>query len=289
MNEVNKERMLDLLILKATGEITKEELEQLRKLEDTFPEFKDDTSYELATAAISLIDLKIEDQMPAHLQARILADADKYFGAAEKQTGTARNNGSEQEEFQKTFAFEQPKRSIWQSLGWLVAAFACIALAVSLWTTRNRLNENIADNPQQTVTPTPTQTPSLVEQRMQFMASANDAVVSSWSDFDPKKPRNVEGDVVWSNSAQKGYLRFKNLPVNDKSKETYQLWIFDETQKNPISGGVFDANQAGEIIIPIDAAIKVAKPTMFGITAEKPGGVMVSDLGKVMAVAKVSA
>ena len=92
----------------------------------------------------------------------------------------------------------------------------------------------------------------------------NDAVLSSWSDFDPKKPRNVEGDIVWSNSAQKGYLRFRNLPVNDKSKETYQLWIFDETQKNPISGGVFDANQAGEIIIPIDAAIKVEKPTMFG-------------------------
>ncbi len=290
MNEVNKERMLDLLILKATGEITKEELEQLRKLEDTFPEFKDDTSYELAAAAISLIDLQVEDQMPAHLQARILADADKYFGAAGKEIGRALNNGSEQEEeFQKTFAFEQPKRSIWQSLGWLVAAFACIALAVSLWTTRNRLSENVADNPPQTITPTPTQTPGLVEQRMQFMASANDKVQSSWSDFDPKKPRNVEGDVVWSNSAQKGYLRFKNLPVNDKSKETYQLWIFDETQKNPISGGVFDANQAGEIIIPIDAAIKVAKPTMFGITAEKPGGVMVSDLGKVMAVAKVSA
>ncbi len=39
MNESNKEKMLDLLILRATGEITKKELEQLTKLEEAFPEF----------------------------------------------------------------------------------------------------------------------------------------------------------------------------------------------------------------------------------------------------------
>ena len=287
MNESEKEKMLDLLILKATGEITKEELEQLRVLEETFPEFKDDSSFELAAAAISLIDLKIEDQMPAHLQARILADADRYFGTPEKETGTARNNGGEQEEeFQKTFAFDKPKSSVWQSLGWLVAALACIVLAVNLFVTYNRPKTEIVQNPPPQITPTPT--PNLVEQRLQLIASAGDVAQSSWTDFDPKKPRNVEGDVVWSNSAQKGFIRFKNLPVNDKSKETYQIWIFDETQKNPVSGGVFDANEAGEIIIPMNAAIKVAKPTMVGITAEKPGGVMVSELGKVMAVAKFS-
>ncbi len=224
--------------------------------------------------------------MPAHLQSKILASAESYFGAPETENGTAGNNGGEQEEeFQKTFDFE-PKRSVWQSLGWLVAAFACIALAVNLWITYNRPKSEIIQNPPQQVTPTPT--PSLVEQRLQFLASARDAAQQSWSDFDPKKPFNVEGDVVWSNTAQKGYMRFRNLPVNDKSKETYQVWIFDETQKNPISAGVFDVNEAGEIIVPMDAAIKVGKPTMVGITAEKPGGVMVSDLSKVLAVAKFS-
>jgi anti-sigma-K factor RskA len=84
-------------------------------------------------------------------------------------------------------------------------------------------------------------------------------------------------------------VRFRNLPVNDKTKETYQLWIFDENQKQPIDGGVFDANEAGEIIIPIDAKLKVQKPKMFAVTAEKPGGVVVSPLEKVMAVAKISA
>ena len=44
-----------------------------------------------------------------------------------------------------------------------------------------------------------------------------------------------------------------------------------------------------EIVIPIDAKIKVQKPKMFAVTAEKPGGVVVSPLEKVMAVAKVAA
>ena len=243
MNELEQEKMLDLLILKATGEISKEESEQLKKLEETFPEFKGDLSFEFTAAAISLVDLKTEEQMPAHLQSKILASAESYFGAPETENETIKNNGGEQEEdFQKTFDFE-PKRSVWQSLGWLVAAFACIALAVNLWITYNRPKNEIIQNPPQQITPTPT--PSIVEQRLQFLASAKDAAQQSWSDFDPKKPFNVEGDVVWSNTAQKGYMRFRNLPVNDKSKETYQVWIFDETQKNPISGGRFRCQRSG--------------------------------------------
>ena len=281
MNELEQEKMLDLLILKATGEITKEELEQLTKLEEMFPEFKDDISFELAAAAISMVDLPSEEQMPAHLQSKILADAERFYASSEAEVKTLKDSG-ETEEFQKTFDFE-PKKSIWQSLGWLVAAAACVALAVNLWISYRRPIE-VVNNPPQQITPTPT--PAMSEQRQQLMASMPDVAQQDWSDFNPKKPFNVQGDVVWSNTAQKGFVRFKNLPVNDKTKETYQIWVFDETQKNPVSAGVFDANENGEIIIPMDAAIKITKPTMVGITAEKPGGVMVSGLEKVMAVAK---
>ena len=284
MKESEKENMFDLLILKVTGGLSEEELKQLKEFEEVFPELKNDFSFEMTAAAISMIDVNTDEQMPAHLQAKVLADAETFFGSPESKT-LKDSAGEREEEFQKTFTLDKPKNSIWQSLGWLVAAAACVVLAVNLWTTNRQQTDLVQNPPQQQITPTPT--PALAEQRDQFLASAGDIIKSSWTDFDPKKPRNVEGDVVWSNSAQKGYLRFKNLPVNEKSKETYQLWIFDESQKNPVSGGVFDANEAGEIIIPINAAIKVGKPTMFGITAEKPGGVMVSELGKVMAVAKV--
>ncbi|RMG03154.1 MAG: anti-sigma factor, partial [Acidobacteria bacterium] len=75
--------------------------------------------------------------------------------------------------------------------------------------------------------------------------------------------------------------------ANDPSKETYQLWIVDESQKYPIDGGLFNVNTQGEIILPIDTRLKVEKPKMFAVTAEKPGGVVVSDLKRVMAVAKI--
>lgn len=282
MNELEKEKMLDLLILKATGEITKEELEQLTKLEELYPEFKDDISFELAAAAIALVDVTAEEQMPAHLQAKILADSERFYASPESEVRTLKDTANEPDELQKTFDFE-PKRSVWQSLGWLVAALACFALAVNLWISYRRQPEIVTVPPQQ-ITPTPT--PAMTEQRQQLIASMPDVAQKDWSDFDPKKPLNVQGDVVWSNTAQKGFVRFRNLPVNDKAKETYQIWIFDETQKNPVSGGVFDANAAGEVVVPMNAAIKVTKPTMVGITVEKPGGVMVSGLEKVMAVAK---
>lgn len=281
MNDLEREKMLDLLSAKATAELSKAESEQLRELEEVFPELKDDNSFELAAATIGLINLKTDEEMPSHLQKRILADADKYFESNGDKL-LEQNSPRTEEEFQKTFAFE-PKRSVWQSLGWLVAAVACIALAVVVWQTRTAPEiEYTQTLPQQTAP-----APGLAEQRQQLIAAANDAVLKNWTDFDPKKPLNVQGDVVWSNTAQKGFLRFQNLPVNDKNKETYQLWIFDGNQKNPVSGGVFDANEAGEIIIPIDAGLKIQKPTMFAVTAEKPGGVVVSELGKVMAVAKI--
>lgn len=281
MNDLEKEKMLDLLLAKATIGLSAEESEQLKELEEVFPELKGDNSFELAAAAIGFINLKTDEQMPAHLQKRILADADKYF---ESNTDKVfeQNSSQTEEEFQKTFAFE-PKSSIWQSLGWLVAAVACVALAVILWQTRTAPEIEYTRTPPQQTAPTP----GTAELRQQLIVSTNDVVLRDWTDFDPKKPFNVQGDVVWSNTAQKGFIRFQNLPVNDKSKETYQLWIFDENQKNPIDGGVFSANEAGEIIIPIDARLEVKKPTMFAVTAEKPGGVVVSELGKVMAVAKI--
>ena len=103
--------------------------------------------------------------------------------------------------------------------------------------------------------------------------------------------KNVSGDIVWSDTMQTGYMRFRGLPVNDKAKETYQLWIFDETQdeKTPIDGGTFDVDQNGEVIVPIRAKLRPKNPKMFAVTVEKPGGVVVSKREKVAALAKAQA
>ncbi len=285
MNEQEKEKMRELLSDKAVFGLTDAEIAELAELEENFPEFADD-SLELTAAAIGMMNLDTSEPMPAHLQAKVAADAEQYFAARKAEASVSEPPKETAEEFQKTFTFE-PKSSIWQWLGWAVGALACVALAINIYTTQQKLKELEAKT-----VPTPTATPvklTPAQEREQLLASAKDIVETNWGDFDKAKPKNVQGDVVWSNAAQKGFVRFRGLPVNDQSKETYQLWIFDENQKQPIDGGVFDASEAGEIIVPINAKLKVQKPIMFGVTAEKPGGVPVSDLKNVMAVAKIAA
>ena len=285
MSDQDKEKMLELLSEKAIFGLSEAEIAELAELEKDFPELNDD-SFELAAATIGMMNLDTSEPLPAHLRTKIEADAEQYFASRKAETSASVETAAENQEFQKTFTLE-PKKSILNWLGWAVAAVACIALAVNIYTTRSSQTDIVK------ATPTPAATPKIelspAQERQQLLASATDIVQSAWGDFDPKKPLNVQGDVVWSNSAQKGFVRFSNLPVNDKTKEQYQVWIFDENQKHPVDGGVFDASEAGEIIIPIDAKIKVQKPKMFAVTAEKPGGVVVSPLEKVMAVAKVAA
>ena len=281
MSEQEKEKMLELLSDKAIFGLSDAELSELAELEKEFPELNDD-SFELTAAAIGMMNLDTSEPLPAHLRTKIATDAEKYFASVAAESSAP----TEKEEFQKTFALE-PRKSIWNWLGWAVAAAACVVLVVNLYTTR--INRPVIVETQPTPTVTPEIKLSPAQERAQLLASATDVKQLNWGDLNPKEPKNIQGDVVWSNSAQKGFVRFSNLPVNDRTKEQYQVWIFDENQKQPIDGGVFDANEVGEIIIPIDAKLKVQKPTMFGVTAEKPGGVPVSDLKKVMAVAKVAA
>ncbi|HEY0428963.1 MAG TPA: anti-sigma factor [Pyrinomonadaceae bacterium] len=276
MNELEKEKMLDLLIAQATNGLSADEASELQKLEKEFPELANDDSFELAAAGFSMANLDVSEPMPDALQAKILAGADKFFGAEKAET-------KEPEEFQKTFAFESPKRSVLQWLGWAFAAVACVALGINLWLTRS--------NPQiQTVyvqaSPTP---PTPMPQQREQILAASDAVQTKLAN--PKNPNEIVGDVVWSDSKQKGFVRLRGVPVNDKTKEQYQLWIVaaNQNQKTPVDGGVFDVGENGEVIIPIDAKVKVQNPAAFVVTAEKPGGVVVSEGQKVMAIGKIQA
>lgn len=294
MNDLEKqERMLDLLTERETDGLSEEFKRELDRLTKEFPEWQDDETLGLTAAAVNLSAIKTDEPMPAFLKTKILADSEKFFSAHESggkvsdfKAKAGQRSSIENEAFSGAGRPER-KSSFWNWAGWAVAAAACVALAFNLWTTK--APSEIVQNPpaQQNAQVPPA--PSLAGQREQLLASAPDAVRSSWTDFDPKQPRSIKGDVVWSNSLQKGYIRFQNLPVNDKTKETYQLWIFDANQnaKTPVDGGVFDVDSNGDVIVPIDAKIKVQKPTMFAVTVEKPGGVVVSELGKVMAVAKV--
>jgi anti-sigma-K factor RskA len=294
MNDLeNQERMLDLLTEREIHGLSEEDRRELEQLLENFPEWQNDETLALTATAITLAVTKTDEPMPINLKSKILAESEKYF-ANEEINGKVLDFKSKSErkslaetEVAGVFTDRTRKLSFWNWAGWAAAAAACIALAINLWMPRTP--PVIVQNPQQQQNSPTSAPPSVAEQREQLLAAAPDAIRTTWTDINPKQPRNVKGDVVWSNSLQKGYLRFQNLPVNDKTRETYQLWIFDANQnaKTPVDGGVFDVDANGDVIVPIDAKIKVGKPTMFAVTAEKPGGVVVSEQEKVMAIAKV--
>jgi len=271
---MNDELMLDLLSKKASEGLNTEEQKQLDEL--LAVSGVDDESFEMAAAAISMIDLKTNEPLPAHLQAKILADADRILD-------TPREPARQIVPGSKPSFWNWPTWPTWVAgLGWAAAAAACIALAINVWITSTQ-PAKIVYVPEQKDLSTPAQL------RDQLIASGSDVIKARWAVGNDKDVKEITGDIVWSDAKQTGYMRFHGLPVNDAGKQTYQLWIFDETQdeKTPIDGGTFDIRDGGDVIIPINAKLRAFKPKMFAVTVEKPGGVVVSKRDKIAALAKV--
>lgn len=286
MKKSMEEAILDLLCKQAVYGLTEDEIGELRQLEEMSNSSWEPQSLELTAAAISLAGLERIDSMPKHLEAKIMASAAEHFSSvrseapAEENVFTAPRRPVVQED-------DEPRGSFWNWFGWAVAAAACIALAINVWTTR--MDTQLAQDPKPQ--PTVEAKPSLAELRAQLVATASDVVRGEWGPANVDEIKEIAGDVVWSDTRQEGYMTFRGLPANDPEKEVYQLWIFDETQdeKTPIDGGVFDVTADGEVVVPIDAKLKARNPAAFAVTIEKPGGVVVSSREKIAALAKVSA
>jgi hypothetical protein len=177
-----------------------------------------------------------------------------------------------------------PTRDRFRFLGWIAAA-ACLALAIGTYAFRTG---PIAGNGVPSATPS---AESPIDGRAALLARAGDVVRANWSEATDPTGHGVSGDVVWSNAEQKGYMRFHGLAANDRAATAYQLWIFDAKQdeKFPVDGGVFDVDAStGDVIVPITAKLKIQKPTLFAVTIEKPGGVVVSKRDRLVVTASVA-
>ena len=279
MSENAEEMILDLLCKQAVYGLTDEETRQLRELGGDI-DGDDAASLEATAAMIAMAGIDAGEQMPAHILARISDSADEYFDALPANKGRYEDRSA-------TLTSAPVRRSLMDWLGWAVAAAACVALAVNIYYTRVQ-----PGGIERAGAPTPTiqEQRNPAEMRDMLMKTMPDVEMASWSPM-PKADdfKQVSGDVVWSDQKQMGYMRFSGLPANDPSRETYQLWIFEENQgdKTPIDGGTFDVPASGDVIIPINAKLKAKNPKMFAITVEKPGGVVVSKREKIAAIAKI--
>lgn len=213
--------------------------------------------------------------MPEQLRTTVARQAEEFL-AGKKQPDSASSDASVTQLGDARQKRESRRASSrWLrpgAVGWYLAAVLALAFIVY------RTDTAIAPAP----------TPSVMEQRQALLADT-DSMIIPWAPSEKSDFRGVTGDVVWNNRRQTGFMRLAGMPVNDVSVYQYQLWIVDPTRDSkPVDGGVFDI-PAGvdEIIVPIDAKLAIASPNAFAITAEQPGGVVVSD-GPLLVIAPVS-
>lgn len=262
------ERLHELLADRAVSQLTETESAELQRLLNDFPDEPDD-AYDLAAAAVAIGGVSPDTPLSARLREKIGASATDYFGK--------RPARAEVVAFKPAAERPAAPRATWpQWSGWLAAA-ASLVIAALAWMPRAT-----------PVTPGPPPANPSAEYR-KLLSEVKDTVKATWTVTGDPGAKDVTGDVVWSNSQQKGFMRFEGLPVNARDLAVYQLWIFDTAQdeRYPIDGGVFDVTRNGDVVVPINAKISVKQPTMFAITVEKPGGVVVSKRDRLLLVAKI--
>ena len=251
-------RAYELLADRATVGLDERENAELDALLAAAPEL-DAESWELAAAAIDLAWTEIDEPLPAALRQRVVQQASQgarvlaFTAPSPPAAAPARRD----------------RLPAWS--GWLAAA-AVLVLAV------------LGAVPE---IATSTPTPAKLRARL---AAADGHLEIVWAPGGDPVGEGVSGDVVWSNARQQGFLRFEGLEVNDPTVWQYQLWIFDTAQSaaTPIDGGVFDVTAEGEVVVAIDPKLRVVEPTLFAVTIEKPGGVVVSSRERLVVLASVS-
>ncbi len=131
---------------------------------------------------------------------------------------------------------------------------------------------------------------SAADELAAFLAEARDVHREPWQRTEDVAALTANGEVVWSDERQEGFMRFEGLPPNNPASYQYQLWIFDgeRDDRYPVDGGVFDIAVHGkETIVPIRATLPVKRAQMFAVTLEPPGGVVVSSRERLLLLARV--
>lgn len=258
------ERLHELLADRATGGISPAETNELKQLLERYTEVDADQYDRLAAAVDLAFEPAVHEPLPAELR-------DKIARSATSSPGRIPDRIVDRPQ---TLPFPGGRPlptaapiSTW--LGWLAAA-ASLLVAALVWS----LNQ-------------PGVPPS-AEVAMRSLLERPDTVQTPLAA--PDAVPGVTGDVVWNEHEQRGFMRLRGLAINDPKLRQYQLWIFTKNQDDryPVDGGVFDVSRDGEVVVPIHAAIRVLDPTMYAITVEKPGGVVVSNRDPIVLLGKVA-
>jgi hypothetical protein len=292
------ERLSDLAVDRLLGMLADDDVAEYRRLEERYPDF-DVGALERSAAALHLATGIAAESMPEDLQRRLLDDAADTFALQSQRPRSAASVG---------------RRRPWAAtLGWLATA-ACLSIALVTW--RQRPSRTTVPQPPPVTalsaapgaaatpaapitaaTPAPpvvasvTEPPDPATDRARLLEANPHLVQRSWRAGGDPAGIAVSGDVVWDPSTQTGYMRFVGLRRNEPNAEQYQLWIFDATrdERYPVDGGVFNVAGARDgDVVPIRAKLRVGVALMFAVTIERPGGVVVSERERIVAIANTT-
>lgn len=296
MSDPRTERMMDLLADRALDGLTEAEHAELEGLLAMHPNMDADELDRIAAEAERAMSAAQpaagtrDERMPDALRAAVAARGRAWCEEA-RSTGALAAAGARGATGEGEFragrgdaipiaSARRPVQVLLTAGGWIAAA-ACLALAAVLWW---------ADGSTGPAGGGAAAAASASLRRAALIATPPaDLVRWNWTATEDPAARGAEGDVVWSNERQEGYMRLRGLAANDPSREQYQLWIFDSQRpsETPVDGGVFDVDAAtGEVVIPMDPKVRVFDAAMFAVTVEKPGGVVVSKRERIPVLAK---
>ena len=268
-NEIEDERMGELLMQRATGALSAPEADALAQALAKLPPGEvarwERAAAELA-AAFAAADPAMRDAMPPALADRIISSGEAMVRSQPRVAPTI------------PMPAIAPRSNVLGWTGWLAAA---AALALWLAAPRTAAPALVA------VAPVRATTPSQLRDSLLAADSATERL--AWTATKDSSARGASGDVVWSSHAQRGVMRIAGLTANDRTRWQYQLWIFDKTrdQKYPVDGGVFDMPEGkSEVYVPIDARVPVGDAVMFAVTVEHAGGVVVSSRERIALLAQ---
>lgn len=254
---------LDLLIDAASDGLSPIEAERLREALKSAP--AEDVHGTLRALDAARRALRGEDpgqdEVPAALMASLRAQASGYIaGAGTDRAPAASGSGlrlADEPDQATTRAERAGTLSRWRAYAGWVAAAAALALAgVAWWSGRG----GAAASPEAVWAVIDARADT---ERLDFAGQT-------------AAMQGVRGRVVWNEALQQGYMELTGLPPNTPSRTQYQLWIVDPSRaEQPVDGGVFDV-PAGGGRIAFTPRLPVARPAVFAITEEKPGGVVVS-------------
>ena len=265
---------MDLLVKQVTEGVTPAEQRALESL-DPAVRSRQIAELERAAAAITVAGSARLAPLPPALRARLEESARTFVaeaGSAPAAGAATAAGAGKAPDTVRSLPLRRPAVSL---DGWWAAA-ACLVLAVFAWLRVPAPPSRAAVSP--------------AAERAALLAQTGSLKIEAAGTQDPAAV-GARVDVVWDPVSQRGYLRFVGLAPNDPKVNQYQIWIFDGEgdPRYPVDGGVFDVPaDAREVLVPIHAAIRVHNAKAFAVTVERPGGVVVSARGRVVALAQAT-